>query len=90
MIEYEDLIERPEETMKGIYELLELDDYSHDFNCIENKQRESEDQWNLKDMHNVRQKLEKKSKRPEDILSGDILNKYSNLEYWKYSNHRYY
>ena len=90
MIEYDDLIDKPEETMRGIYEFLELDYYSHDFNQIDNKHRETEDQWNLKDMHHVRQKLEKKSKKPEDILSRSILNKYSNLEYWKYSNHRYY
>jgi sulfotransferase len=86
MVEYDDLIDRPEETMEGIYEFLELDYYSHDFNCISNNHRESENLWNLKDMHHVRQRLEKKSKNPEDILSDDILNKYSNLEYWKCSN----
>ena len=90
MVEYDDLIDKPEETMRGIYEFLELDYYSHDFNHIDNKHRETEDQWDLKDMHHVRQKLEKKSKNPKDILSDDILNKYSNLEYWKYPNHRYY
>ena len=90
LVEYDDLIQKPNETMEGIYEFLELDNYQHDFNHIENAHREVDDQWYLKDMHYVREKLEKKSKKPEDILSDDILNKYSNLEYWKYSNHRYY
>ncbi len=90
MVEYDDLTERPEETMKKIYEFLELNYYSHDFEHIENTHREIDDQWYLKDMHHVRKKLEKKSKKPQDILSADILNKYSNLEYWKYTNHRYY
>ena len=90
LVEYDDLIQKPNETMAGIYEFLELDNYQHDFNHIENSHREVDDQWYLKDMHHVREKLEKKSKKPEDILSDDILNRYSNLEYWKYSNHRYY
>jgi sulfotransferase len=76
--------------MKKIYEFLELNYYSHDFEHIENTHREIDDQWYLKDMHHVRKKLEKKSKNPQDILTADILNKYSNLEYWKYTNHRYY
>ena len=90
MIEYDDLIEKPEETMRKIYEFLNLDYYKHHFNNIENTHREIDDQWYLKDMHYVRKKLEKKSKNPQDILSVDILNRYSNLEYWKYSNHRYF
>jgi sulfotransferase len=90
MIEYDDLIEKPEETMRKIYEFLDLDYYKHHFNNIENTHREIDDQWYLKDMHYVRKKLEKKSKNPQDILSVDILNRYSNLEYWKYSNHRYF
>jgi len=90
MVEYDDLISEPNETMRKIYEFLELDFYQHDFNSIVNIHRESDEQWYLKDMHHVRKKLEKKSKKPEDILSEDILNRYSNLEYWKYSNHKYF
>ncbi len=90
LVEYDDLIQKPNEIMAGIYEFLELDNYQHDFNHIENAHREVDDQWYLKDMHYVREKLEKKSKKPEDILSDDILNKYRNIEYWKYSNHKYY
>ena len=41
-------------------------------------------------MHYVRDKLEKKSNKPENILSSYILNRYTNLEYWKYSNHKYF
>lgn len=90
MVEYDDLINHPEETMKGIYSFLEIDYYSHNFNHIENTHREVDDQWYLKDMHYVRTKLEKKSKSPGDVLSKEVINTYSNLEYWKNSNHRYY
>ena len=90
MVEYDDLIENPNETLKKIYEFLEIDYYQHTFDKIENSHREIDDQWYLKDMHHVRNKLEKQSKNPESILSTEILNMYSNLEYWKYSDHRYY
>jgi len=89
LVEYNDLVNTPEETFKRIYEFLELDYYSHDFMSIENTHREKEDQWSLKDMHHVRQKLQKTSKNPEEILSSDILNKYSKLEYWKYPDSQY-
>ena len=90
MVEYDDLVNCSDDTMRRIYEFLELDDYKHDFKNVENKHREIDDQWYLKDMHYVRKEVKKKSKKPEDVLSSYILNKYSNLEYWKYSNHRYY
>ena len=89
LVEYNDLVNTPEETFKRIYEFLELDYYSHDFMSIENTHREKEDQWSLKDMHHVRQKLQKTSKNPEEVLSSYILNKYSKLEYWKYPDSQY-
>jgi sulfotransferase len=89
-VEYNDLIERPDETLKGIYEFLELDNYSHDFQNIYNSHRELDNEiYALKDMHYVRKELKKVSKKPENVLSSYILNKYSKQEYWKYSNHRY-
>jgi len=90
MIEYDDLMNSPQETMDRIYEFLGVDTYLHNFEHIDNTHRETEYQWKLKDMHSVRRKLSKKSKRPEDVLSQEVLNKYKNLEYWKYSNHRYF
>lgn len=89
MVEYDDLVFSPEETIKKIYQFLELDLYSHNFNHIENTHREDESQWNLKDMHYLHNKLEKKSLKPETVLSDQIINMYSNMEYWKYSNHNF-
>ena len=89
MVEYDDLVNIPQETMDRIYNFLEVDGYKHDFNNVKNNHRESEKQWNLKDMHHVRNKVQKISKKPEDVLSPFILNKYSKLEYWKYPNNTY-
>jgi sulfotransferase len=89
-VEYEDLIYKQEETMRKIYDFLEVDPYSHDFNNVHNNHREMDTEvWNLKDMHYVRKEVKKISKRPEDVLSPYILNKYKKLEYWKYPDSLY-
>lgn len=89
-VEYNDLIENPNETLKNIYDFLEIDNYTHDFNNIYNHHRELDNEvYSLKDMHHVRKELKKTSKQPQDVLSDYILNKYSKQEYWKYSDHRY-
>ena len=89
-VEYEDLIYKQEETMRKIYDFLEVDPYSHDFNNVHNNHREMDTEvWNLKDMHYVRKEVKKISKKPEDVLSPYILNKYRKLEYWKYPDSLY-
>lgn len=89
-VEYEDLINHKEETMRRIYDFLGIDYYSHDFNNIVNNHREMDtDVWNLKDMHYVRKEVKKISPKPEEVLSHYILNKYNKLEYWKYSDSPY-
>jgi len=75
--------------MKRIYDFLEIDYYAHDFNNVENKHRENDDQWYLKDMHHVRKKVQKTSKKPEEVLSSLVMDKYKKLEYWKYSDSPY-
>lgn len=89
MVEYDDLVNNPDETMRKIYEFLEMDYYNHNFKNVENNHRENDDQWYLKDMHYVRKEVKKTSKKPEDVLSPYILNKYNKLEYWKYPESLY-
>lgn len=89
MVEYNDLVNTPDETMGRIYDFLEMDDYDHNFKNVENNHRENDDQWYLKDMHYVRKEVKKTSKKPEDVLSPYILNKYKQLEYWKYPESPY-
>ena len=86
LVEYNDLVDNTEETMRKLYKFLELDYYPHHFDNIKNNHREIEKQWGMKDMHEVRSTIKRVSKRPEEVLSDYVLNKYSNLEYWKNSN----
>jgi sulfotransferase len=89
IVEYNDLVNTPDETMRRIYDFLEMDYYDHNFKNVENNHRENDDQWYLKDMHYVRKEVKKTSKKPEDVLSPYILNKYKQLEYWKYPESPY-
>jgi sulfotransferase len=89
IVEYNDLVNAPDETMRRIYDFLEMDNYNHNFGNVENKHRENDDQWYLKDMHYVRKEVKKTSKKPEDVLSPYVLNRYKNLEYWKYPESPY-
>ena len=84
MVEYNDLVNRPEETFRKIYKFLEIPYYSHDFNNVNHKYRERDDDvYGLNDMHEVRKSVKRTSKRPEEVLSDYVLNKYSGMEFWR-------
>lgn len=84
MVEYNDLVNRPEETFRKIYQFLEIPYYSHDFNNVNHKYRERDDDvYGLNDMHEVRKSVKRTSKRPEEVLSDYVLNKYSGMEFWR-------
>lgn len=84
LVEYDDLINFPQETMNNIYDFLEIDTFHHDFDNIEKIEVDNDFGANLPpDMHTIRKSLEKISPKLEDVLSPYILNKYSNLELWR-------
>ena len=84
MIEYNDLVNRPEEVMRRIYHFLEMPYYDHDFENVSNKYREKDTEvYGLGDMHEVRKQVKRTSKRPEEVLSDYVLNKYSGMEFWR-------
>jgi sulfotransferase len=84
LIEYDDLIKNPEIQLNKIYDFLELNSYSHDFNNIEKLEKENLENAGLpSNLHNVRNKIEKTSPLPKTILSPSSLNKYSGMEFWR-------
>jgi len=83
IVEYKDLISKPEETMSGIYKFLDLPEYSHNFNKIEKVEVDLDETMGLpKDLHDVRKTLSK-STTSSDILSDYIKHRYSNMEFWR-------
>ena len=83
-IEYNDLIENPDETMRKIYEFLGEEYYQHDFSKIENIHKEKDAEvYGLADMHDVRSTINKASLNPKDILPEEILKRCENTAFWR-------
>lgn len=86
LIEYDDLVDNKEETIKSIYNFLEIPKFDHYFDNIKNVTVEKDEEaWSVKDLHKVNAKLEKVAKHPKDILGEEIYDKYNrmNLEFWR-------
>jgi sulfotransferase len=83
-IEYSDLMDKPEETMKKIYEFLGEEYFEHDFSKIENIHRERDAEvYGMADMHEVRESLGRRGINPDEILSEATLSKCVNAEFWR-------
>jgi len=82
-IEYENLCQNPEQTMREVYEFLEKPYYSHDFENVKYSNENFDKSCNLKDLHTVKRKVEYNP--PRCILPPDTVQKYSemNMEFWR-------
>ena len=82
-IRYEDLVTQPEPTIKGIYEFLEMDYYSHRYHSL--------DQFNLnglgyddtylgKNLHTIKTKELKLEENPyKKMIPQSIIDKYGHI-----------
>jgi len=83
-VEYDDLLNKPEETMQKIYEFLGEDYYDHDFSKIENIHKEKDAEvYGIADMHDVRNTLSKVSGDPKDILPQSVYESCQGTEFWR-------
>lgn len=84
LVEYDRLINSPEETMRSLYDFLGEEPYEHDFKNLKNVNPEKDKgAYGFSDMHKVRSTLSKKSVNPAEILSEHLLEKYKNAEFWR-------
>jgi hypothetical protein len=81
-VEYEDIVSKPEETINGIYDFLEIDKFKHDFNNLKSQEK-PESSTGIYNLHTVRPVVEKKSVNPAEVFSPGIIQKYSNMEFWR-------
>ena len=83
-VEYDDLINNPEKEINKIYAFLEIEKYNHKFTNIKDRSGISEESLTgIKNLHKIRPKLEKKSRKPEDVLMPETIKRYSGLEFWR-------
>lgn len=85
IIEYDKLVAEPDETMNAIYDFLKIEKYeNHKFKNIHNYCAEEKDAaWGLKNLHNIRQVLQKTSVPAKEVLGGFLESHYNqfNVKY---------
>lgn len=83
-IEYNDLLDTPDDTMRKIYEFLGEEYYQHDFSKIENIHKEKDAEvYGLADMHDVRSILNRTSVDPKNVLTEEVLKRCENAAFWR-------
>lgn len=83
IVEYEDILANPQQTMESIYDFLGIEKFEHNFNNIKNTVKEDDSVYGLKGQHDIRPTISRQNIDKNAILSSYILNKYSNLEFWR-------
>jgi sulfotransferase len=83
-VEYRDLVKKPKQTLKKLYEFLDEEYYEHEFDNLENQNREQDmNTYGLADMHEVRSKLKSTAPNPSEVLSSYVLNKCNGMDIWR-------
>jgi hypothetical protein len=84
IVEYDDLVANTDEVMNEIYDFWGLERWSHTYVDLENKFPENDIfQYNLDGMHTIGKVIKKTCKKPEEVLSKEIIQKYNGMEFWR-------
>ena len=86
IIEYEDLVNDTDNTIKKIYDFLGIEQYEHKYGYIKQFSAngvEYDDSMYDGNLHKVKSKIKQKKYAVEDVLPPHIIQKYSNLEFWR-------
>ena len=84
LIEYNDLINKPKETIDGVYKFLNIPPFEHNFNTFKQftVQNHSYDDTIVgKNLHTIKE--EGLSKTIHKPLPQSIIDKYNNLNFWR-------
>lgn len=84
-IDYQEIVNEPEETIKKVYDFWELEYYNHHFDNLINPQPENDDAYGIAGLHDVRKELKRVSPSPEEVLGTELCKYYDDLklEFWR-------
>ena len=83
-VEYKDLIEQPKQTLQGIYAFLGEPNFNHDFENIENNNKENDlEIYGLEDMHEVRRVVKATALNPKDVLPPLVIQRCKGMDIWR-------
>ncbi len=79
IVDYNDLINDPQNVLNAIYDFLEIERFAHDFNNIKTLEKYSDSEAGLyENLHNIRESISASDTNPEDYFSKYIIDKYKN------------
>jgi sulfotransferase len=83
-VDYDDFVTDPEKEVNKIYDFLAIPRFSHEYQNIEDPSGISENSLTgIRNLHKIRPKVQKVSRRPEDVFLPETLRRYSGLEFWR-------
>jgi sulfotransferase len=83
-VEFDDLTNKPAQTMKMVYDYLELPYYEHNFNNVQQYTREDDEGVHrIPNLHKIKPVVLPVPYDSEKILGKFLVDKYSNLELWR-------
>ncbi len=83
-VDYDDFVKDPKKEIEKIYAFLEIENYTHEFENVKDVSKISDDSLTgIKHLHTIRPTIQKISRRPEDVLLPETINRYSGLEFWR-------
>ena len=84
-VEYDDLVDNPQEQLDRVHDFLELPAHTYDFNAIDgtNLKERDEEAWNVKGLHDVKPVLARQhNELPEDVLKHRFTG-YQQPRFWR-------
>lgn len=87
IVEYNDLCNKPDEVMQGIYEYLGEEWFEHDYDNLDQSAILDDDKViHLPGMHTIRKKLGRTSGSPNDVLPAVFQESLKGAEFWRKSD----
>jgi len=81
LVEYENLVNKPQETLNNIYKFLNIPSYKHTFTNIKVIEQEGDHSW--ENLHTIRPTLSKKVRDKNKYLTNYQIKKYNDRIFWR-------
>jgi sulfotransferase len=81
LVDYDLLVQRPEQVMGLIYQFLEQEYFAHDYNRVDYQETKFDERLRTAGLHEVRSKVEWIPR--QTILPPDLFEQYDRLSFWK-------
>ena len=86
IIQYKDLVNNPEKIIQEIYDFLEIEYFSHKYHYVNqfevNGIKYDDSIWDS-NLHTLNKKIKFSDYKVSDVLSPELIQKYSNMEFWR-------